>query len=130
MGALMIVLLLGAFAFTAFRYFTIALSTGIMDLGYLIAIWILLILSSRLSATAAYALSCILGVLLLFPISLFIHVSENGNVGLTDGEAFTTMIGNPKVIVGIIVHVAVALAAQLAIRTLWRPRVENGLATD
>ena len=120
-SALMMVLLLAMFGFTAFRYFAIALSTGILDLGYLIGIWIILILSAKLNLFAGYALACLCGIFLTFPLSLFVFISEKGQFGVTNGAAFSTMISSWIVALWILEYVAVAITAQFAIRALWPP---------
>lgn len=117
---LVFAMLLAAFGFTAFRYFIIALSTGFLDLSYLIVIWIVLVMTARLNAVTSYAVACVCGVLLAFPLSLFIHVSEMGHIEFADAPAFSSMISHGIIVLWMLEYIAAAVIAQFAMRFLWR----------
>ena len=119
-GFFAFLMLLATFGFTAFRYFAIALSTGFLDLAHLVGIWAFLVFSAKLSAVASYAAACVCGILLTFPLSLFVNATGKGYLEFTDGSAFLSMISHWIVMLWIIEYVAVALIAQFAMRFLWR----------
>lgn len=119
-GLAAMVFLLATFVFTSFRYFVIALSTGISDLIYFLAIWMVLIFAVRFNATIAYGLACVCGILWTFPLSLFVYLSSNWKVLFTDLSAVSLMIDSPLVVLWILEYVLTAVVAQAAMRHLWQ----------
>lgn len=124
----MLAVILLVFVLTAVPYFLISMSSGMIDFMYFLLLWGLLILSTRFVPPAGYASSFLIGILMTFPISLFVYVSFNGrfweagNLRLRIGEGFFDAIAAPYFLVWLLGYIFMACSVQFLVRELRHKR--------
>ena len=102
----------------AFLYYMMALSTGLLDAIYFVLVWMAFAVSLRLRPLLAIIVSAFLGVLLLFPLSLFLYISANDGLRIVGFDGPTSMIQNSMFPVWLIGYVLALCVAHLAARRL------------
>jgi len=83
-------------------------------------VWVAFAGAVRLPPVSGFVLSAFLGGLLLFPLSLFLNISGDDEIGFVGVESAEAMVRNPMFPVWLIGYVLALCIAHLAARQLLR----------
>jgi hypothetical protein len=110
-----LVVVFGGFAFL---YYVMALSTGLLDVAHFCIVLAAFAATLKMPSVPAYLLSALLGLILLFPLSLFLYVSNGGVVQFAGLDGAASIVGSPFFPFWLILYSIAIGVAQLAARTL------------
>ncbi len=118
-SAVALLIIFGGFAFL---YYMMVLSTGLLDAMYFILVCLLFAASLRLRPFLALMVSAFLGVLLLFPLSLFLYISANDGLRFLGFDGPVSMAQSPMFLLWLTGYVLALCVAQLAARKVIERR--------